>query len=130
MTGVVRGREALVRLTVRGPLGQVQKIDAVIDTGFTAFLTLPPEMIADLGLRWRTSGRGTLADGSQRNFEVYDAIVLWNRRPRHIIVTEADSTPLLGMAMLAGYELNVQVRPRGRVTIAPLPDEPSRRRRR
>ena len=33
--------EAVVRLRVRGPSGAEQDVDAVIDTGFTASLTLP-----------------------------------------------------------------------------------------
>ena len=34
--------EAVISLSLRGPSGQAQEIDAVIDTGFNGFLTLPP----------------------------------------------------------------------------------------
>ena len=33
--------EAVIPLTVQGPAGQTQDIEAVIDTGFSGFLTLP-----------------------------------------------------------------------------------------
>ena len=42
--------EAVVPLPLRGPSGQARDVDAVVDTGFTRFLTLPPAMIAELGL--------------------------------------------------------------------------------
>lgn len=35
ITGIVTAnREAIIRLMVRGPAGQQQKVEAVIDTGF------------------------------------------------------------------------------------------------
>jgi predicted aspartyl protease len=42
--------EAVVSLTVRGPQGQRRRISAVIDTGYNSTLTLPPDVIAELGL--------------------------------------------------------------------------------
>ena len=47
--------EAVVTLAVRGPAGQTTEIDAVIDTGFTGFLTLPPALVSELGLPFVTS---------------------------------------------------------------------------
>ena len=50
ITGVVSlYREALVRVTVRGPGGPEQEIEAVIDTGFDGSLTLPLAHIVSLG---------------------------------------------------------------------------------
>jgi len=43
-------REATIRLSVRGPSGQEREVDADIDTGFDGWLSLPPSLIADLGL--------------------------------------------------------------------------------
>jgi clan AA aspartic protease len=121
MTGVVRAREARIRLKIRGPGGQEQEIEAVIDTGFTGWLTLPPVLVAALALPWQSLGRGILADGSESLFDVYEAAVVWDRRARRIPVDEADAAPLVGMALLNGYELKVQVRARGKVTIKRLP---------
>jgi hypothetical protein len=45
-------REATIRIVVSGPSGQQQEIEAIIDTGFTGFLTLPPALIQALGLAW------------------------------------------------------------------------------
>jgi hypothetical protein len=46
--------------------------------------------------------------------------VVWDRRRRRISVYELDTAPLVGMALLEGYELKVQVRNRGKVSIQPL----------
>lgn len=119
--GIVRGRESLIRLTVLGPRGRQHTIEAVIDTGYTGGLTLPPLIISTLGLRWRTFGRATLADGSMSYFDVYQAKVEWDGRVRSVLVDEFDATPLVGMALLRGYELRMQVRPRGKVTLKRLP---------
>jgi predicted aspartyl protease len=46
-------REAVVRLPVRSPRGREQAIEAIVDTGFNGYLTLPPDVIAELGLPFR-----------------------------------------------------------------------------
>jgi predicted aspartyl protease len=40
-------------------------VDAVIDTGFTSFLSLQLSIITDLGLPWHYRDVGTLGDGSE-----------------------------------------------------------------
>ena len=74
--GVVNAAyEAVVRLTVQGPSGQSREIEAVIDTGYNGFLTLPQSMVAELGLVYRDRGRAILADGSEALFNIYDVTV-------------------------------------------------------
>ncbi|MFO0808885.1 MAG: hypothetical protein U0746_09700 [Gemmataceae bacterium] len=121
IVGVVRGREPLIRLTLHGHRGRRQDVEAVVDSGYTGWLTLPPATVAALGLRWQSFGRGVLADGSVSTFDVYRTKVDWDGRRRQVFVDEFDATPLVGMAMLRGYEFNMKVRPRGRVTIERLP---------
>jgi clan AA aspartic protease len=126
MTGVVTADEGRISLTVIGPRGRQQEVEAVIDTGYTASLTLPAALIAALGLRWQSLDRGTLADGSECLFDVYEANLVWDGKPRRILVDEADTDPLVGMGLLRGYELKMQVRSRGKVTIRRLPERPIR----
>ena len=118
---MVQGREPLIRLTICGFRGRQQEIEAVVDSGYTGWLTLPPIVIAALNLRWCTFGRGMLADGSVTAFDVYQAKVVWDGRVRRVFVDEFDATPLVGMALLGGYEYKMQVRARGQVTIKRLP---------
>ena len=114
-------REAIISLSVKGSEGQSKEIDAVIDTGFNGFLTLPASLIQELGLVWRRRGRAMLADGSESLFDIYEATITWDGRPRRIAVDEVNSDPLIGMSLLYGYELTVQVIDGGRVVINPLP---------
>jgi clan AA aspartic protease len=127
IVGIVQRREALIRLTVRGFRGREQEIVAVVDSGYTGWLTLPPAAIAALHLRWQTFGRGVLADGSVSSFDVYQANVVWDDRRRSVFVDEFDSPPLVGMALLRGYEYRMQVRARGEVTIKRLSGTRGRR---
>ncbi len=122
ITGVVTAsREPVIRLIVSGPQGQTQEVDAIIDTGFDGFLTLPSGLIVALGLPWRRRGRAMLADGSDSLFDVYEATVVWDGTPRRIAVDSVDIDPLIGMTLLDGHELTIQAVRGGRVVITALP---------
>ena len=123
ITGAVKSDEARIRLTVKGRRGREQEVEAVIDSGFTGALTLPPALIATLGLRWRSVDRATLADGSTCVFHVYVGKLDWDGRVRTILVAEANADPLVGMRLLRGHELKMEVRARGKVTIKRLPSK-------
>jgi clan AA aspartic protease len=120
ITGIVVDDQAWIRLKVGGPKGNVRSIKALVDTGYTGWLTLPAAIVEELGLLWQDAVAGTLADGSLVVLDVYEATVIWNQRPRQIRVDQADAVPLIGMALMQGYELNVKVRSRGKVTLKPL----------
>ena len=116
--GVVNSAyEAIVTLSLRGPEGQIRAIDAVIDTGYNGFLTLPTAVVAELGLAFGGISRATLADGSVVAFDVYDVTVLWDGIARHVSANAADSTPLVGMSLLDRHDLNIRVRDGGHVLI-------------
>lgn len=118
--GVVQRREARIRLIARGPKAIEQEIEAVIDTGYTASLSLPPALVAALDLRWKGFGRGILADGSECLFDVYVARIVWDGKERRVLVDEADTDPLIGMAIMKGYELRIELRSRGKVVLKRL----------
>lgn len=121
MTGIVNADlEALLRVTVRDAAGQPHDVEVVVDTGFNGFLTLPPSLIAALGLRWLCRQQGQLADGSFQAFDVYVANGDWDDQSRNLEVEAADAQPLLGMSLLQGSELRIQVVRGGSVVVAPL----------
>jgi len=121
ITGVVTAdREAVVRVLVQGPTGVEREINGAIDTGFDGYLSLPPSLISVLDLPWRQRGRALLADGSESVFDLYEAVVVWDGLERRIPVDEAQTAPLIGMSLLTGCELIIQVWPGGSVTISAI----------
>jgi clan AA aspartic protease len=116
--GVVsRNREATISLVVVNENRQTKLINAVIDTGYTGFLSLPSEIITELNLSWTGIDRGTLGDGSEVTFEVYAAKVIWDGEYRDIPINEAETDPLVGISLLYGYDLHIQTVEGGNVTI-------------
>lgn len=113
-------REALVSLPLRGAQGEEHAIEAVIDTGYNGFLTLPPHLVEQMDLPFLRSSRAILGDGSIIDFDIHEATVVWNNRLRRIPVDAADVSPLLGMSLLYGHELNIEVIEDGHVLIRPL----------
>jgi clan AA aspartic protease len=120
--GVVNARlEAIVSIRVRGPGGTEWDVEAVVDSGFTASLTLPATVIATLGLARQSGGGAVLADGSVRQFDIYAAEVAWGGGWRPVLVSGVGDEVLIGMRLLAGHELRIAVAPGGAVDITPLP---------
>jgi clan AA aspartic protease len=108
--GVVNLRcEAVIPLVVGNPNGQKQFIEAVVDTGFSGFLTLPSTIIATLDLAWNAADIATLGDGSKTLFDLYAARVIWDGQYRDIDVAESETDPLIGMALLHGYRLHIDI---------------------
>jgi predicted aspartyl protease len=85
---------------------------------------LPSDLIASLGLDWRSSARGVLADGSECLFDVYAGTLIWDGQDRGILIDEADTDPLVGMSLLSGYELKIENRQSGKVSIKRLRARP------
>lgn len=109
--------EAVISLTVQGPSGQATEVEAVIDTGFNGFLSLPSTLVTELGLPFLTNESAVLADGSLVRFNVHDATTLWDGQPKRVYAHISDATPLVGMRMLDEHDLSIQVRDGGRVVI-------------
>jgi clan AA aspartic protease len=92
-------------------------VDAVIDTGFSGFLTLPAEIIAALDLTWKGRDKATLGDGTRCIFDVYIATVIWDGQYREIDINESETNPLIGMKLLRGYDLRMRIIEGGTVVI-------------
>jgi clan AA aspartic protease len=121
MQGYVNtGYEAVISLVIKYN-NRLKSINAVIDTGFTGFLSLPQSIIDELELPWSYSDFATLGDGSETLFDVHDATIIWDGQFREIEINSADTDPLLGMKMLRGFRLQVDTVQGGVVTIEVLP---------
>jgi predicted aspartyl protease len=96
---------------------QTTEEEAVLDTGFTDFLTLPLVLIATLRLTFRESVEFVLGDSSPVQFYTYVATVLWDGETKNILVLASEGGPLVGMSMLYGYRVTLDVLDGGAVTI-------------
>src|SRR5688572_12739034 len=67
-------------------------VEAVIDTGFTDYLTLP-----SLNFVFVSSEEVTLADGSQEELDCYYGKLEWDGAVRETYVLCSEFTPLIGM---------------------------------
>ena len=112
--------EAMLSLVVRNG-DKLKSITAVIDTGFTGFLSLPIATIRELELSWSYRDRATLGDGSEVLFDIYEGMVIWGGQYREIEINAAETEPLIGMSLLRGYRLQVDTVQGGLVTISELP---------
>jgi clan AA aspartic protease len=122
---VIRGRvtadyEATIELLMRGPSGQTRQVQAVIDTGFNGYLTLPPARISELGLAYHSMTLAALADGTRIALRRFEGSVSWDEADREIVILEAEGLPLVGMAMLRNHRLMLDVVPDGQVTAEAL----------
>jgi clan AA aspartic protease len=121
ITGIVTAnREAVIEVDVAGPGGDSRRIRAVIDSGYTGFLTLPARMIAKLCLQFHGYRRGWLADHSEVQFEMFIASVLWQSEFKEVLVAQAEGSPLVGMSLLQGNRLTVDAVNGGSVRIEQL----------
>jgi clan AA aspartic protease len=125
MFGVVNSTcEATIKVAV-GRIGSPKiMVNAVIDTGFTSFLSLPLSVIESLELPWSCLDFGTLGDGSEVVFEMYTASVIWDGQIRIIDVVASEAVPLVGMSLLYGYDLRIQAVEGGIVSAQALNELP------
>lgn len=120
MKGFVRSLEPIVQIVVRGTNGQRWQINAVIDSGATCELTLSRQLIQDFGLKWTDRATALLAGDGSVTSEVYEAAIEWNGRVRPIVVHEMDGTPLIGMRLLEGFRVLIDVKEGGAVEVISL----------
>jgi clan AA aspartic protease len=121
LTGrVTAEREAVVRFQVLGPAGQTTAVEAAIDTGFDGHLTLPTEVIRHLGLPLLGTTKAMLGDGNSVSMALYLASVVWEEEPWEVLVLAAEGGVLVGMALLAGSRVTLDVEEDGAVMIESL----------
>lgn len=113
-------QEAVIHLRVRGDRDREERIEAIIDTGFNGFLTLPVGLISTLALSFAGATRTRLGDGSEVRLDMFEANVLWDGDERRVVVLATQGETLIGMSMLFGYRMTLDVKEGGTVTIEAL----------
>ena len=115
-------KQATTTVTIVGPTGLQQSVEVVRDTGFTGFLTLPPRLIVSLLLIYDRARTLTLANNMSYRFASYvgaEVVLGGQRYPVRVLMKEGHL--LLGMALLEGHRLCLDITAGGEVRLEPLP---------
>jgi clan AA aspartic protease len=121
MTGYMNDDlEAIFRLAVFDAHGQKNTFTVLFDTGFGGELSLTPLIATKLDLVWTHQEDCVLADGTEVTVDAYLADVDWFGDRREVEVLLLDSTPLVGMHMLANHDVRFRVVPGAAVQIHPI----------
>src|SRR2546421_559758 len=113
--------EARIDVFIEDDNGHSYSIDAAIDTGYSAYLPLSPQLVATLGLAWLYKRDVVLADGTNTLVNVFSGVVIWDGQPRRIDVDAVGASPIIGMKLLAGHEVRMRVVDGGPVWIDVVP---------
>ena len=82
---------------------------------------MPTRLIDRLKLQLAGNRRATLGDGNVVVLDVYLGKVLWHNHERDVLVLQADGGPLIGMSLLYGSQVTLDVVDGGDVTVRELP---------
>ena len=111
-------RESRLTVDILDNGGTATPIEFAIDTGFTGFMTLPTEVIGNLGLQRLADDHPViLSHGQSFVTSIYGAIVIWHGSARRVIVIAMPGRPTIGMHLLWGSDVAIAVRENGRVAI-------------
>lgn len=110
-------RQAIIPISVQGHDGSSVPIEAMIDTGFSVFLSLPRSQIAALALTHLETRAYIVGDNRTVDFDLYLAVVIWEGQERDVLVLATDGMPLIGMSLLRGHRLFLDIVDGGEVII-------------
>jgi clan AA aspartic protease len=113
--------EPIIPLSIRGSLPPFRDIEAVVDTGFNDYLTLPIELISELQLQEIGETDVLLADGSTASTKLFMVCVLWQGEERFIPIQVGVGSPLIGMLLLYDTQVTINVRFGDIVQVSVLP---------
>jgi clan AA aspartic protease len=115
---VTNNLEAQISICIYASDGKPVYFSAVIDTGFTAFLTLSPKLAKHLGFTALAKTNVVLADGSESVMSMCPVTVEWHGVKRKITLLVSAGGSLIGMALLKGSKLTIDVVRGGEVIIS------------
>lgn len=117
ITGSVFGRQATISLSVFDASGREIEVEAVVDTGFTGYLSLPPNLIVALSMPFSHQMLSRLGDGSTRLLDVHNGTVLWDEEEVDVNMLAGGDEILVGTSLMDGFDLQIQFADGGLVTL-------------
>ena len=122
--GSVEDRDGALRLFVAVILfdreGQRHWHRPLLDTGFNGGLTLPGQMIDQLGLEYLANTRMMLADGNEVVVPTYRASMFWRDEVQFANVFRMDGDPLLGTDLMRGARIEFDATHLGEILAKPI----------
>ena len=118
--GAVIGGQAVVPLQVVDQSGSLHDVDFVVDTGFAGYVVLPSDLVARFDLHPVNATFVRLAGNVRVETDVFELTLLWNDEEVPLEAIMLDGDPMLGMSLLRGNELRMQIEDGGAVEIEPL----------
>ena len=120
IAGTITGHEPVINVMVHGVSGRRINVSFVLDTGFTGFLILPPDIVESLGVDV-ISPVSLHTPGRRRTHGTLHRVkVDWDGELRDMEVICMESDALLGMSALEDYEVVLEVAEGGLVSISPI----------
>ena len=110
-----------VTIEIMDSNGRFQSMEFILDTGFNGTLTLPLDTIRRLGLPPDGPRDAFLANGDPVTLNGWHGTILWQGRRSGIVVLQAEGEPLLGMRLLHGHRVSLDVLEGGEVTVGEIP---------
>jgi predicted aspartyl protease len=117
--GHVRDNFPHVMLTLPGYEGPTP-VEFIVDTAYEGDLTLPQSMLARVEASYIGDRPIRLADGTLRDRAYYRLVLDWDEEERIVEIAEMENSPLLGVELMAGYLLQVEITDGGEVSLEPL----------
>ena len=111
------GEAVIIPVAIMDGAGRLWPLETVLDTGFVGDLSLPSTVIRRLDLVRAGSLNFILANGEPARLRTYHTRVYWHDRLLDIEVTETGDVPLIGIRMLRGSRVTMDMLPNGEVVI-------------
>ncbi|AFY53183.1 clan AA aspartic protease, AF_0612 family [Rivularia sp. PCC 7116] len=117
INGRISEGKATIPVTFCLPSQPDFSVDFVIDTGFNDYLTLPLQAVNLMNLPLYSSIPARLADGSETVLSVHLATIIWDDVEKVVPVLASGYKPLLGVALMEGYHLEIDFEENGLVSL-------------
>ena len=121
--GTVRDHGRLLpkaELEIAGVGGNTQSVLALVDTGFTEWLALPPEVIEQLGLIRVSQEILTFGNLTRDAVGVYEAHIFWISEWLSVLVHQLPGEPAIGMELLRGHRIEFDALRDAEIDVEPV----------
>lgn len=117
-----RFRDGFARVPLALPLrgGGERRVEFVVDSGFEGDLSAPPALLSGLDVVFAGELPFLLADLTYRERPVYQMILDWQGEELTVEVIGMDGNPLLGVGLLRGNAVHMEMEEGGEVAVEPL----------